>query len=109
MCGKYDPNIHHRRSIRLNGYDYSQEGWYYVTVCVQNQVCLFGNITNDQMQLNKAGHMVKVWWQKIGNKFPMVQTNEYIIMPNHFHGIVKINVYPHDKGQPHGVAPTMDI
>jgi len=122
MCGKYDPDIHHRHSIRLNWYDYSQEGWYYVTICAQNQACLFGNILNDQMQLNKAGLMVKTWWRKVSSKFPSVQTDEYIIMPNHFHGIVHITCQsrdklgqPHDKsgqlhrisGQPHGVAPTL--
>jgi REP element-mobilizing transposase RayT len=102
MCGKYDPNIHNRRSIRLDGYDYSQEGWYSVTICVQGHVCMFGDIVNDQMRLNEAGFMVRTWWRKVGSKFPPVQTDRYIIMPNHFHGIVNV------KGQPHGVAPTMN-
>ena len=77
---------------------------------------------NDQMRLNKAGVMVGTWWRKVGGKFPSVQTDEYIIMPNHFHGIVNIvgaapcgrpiinNAYgqPRSKsGQPHGVAPTL--
>ena len=100
MCGKYDSDIHHRRSIRLDGYDYSQDGWYSVTMCVQDRACMFGNIENDQMRLNEAGIMVRTWWRKVGGKFSSVQTDEYIIMPNHFHGIVNV------KGQPHGVAPT---
>jgi len=109
MCGKYDPNLHHRRSIRLNWYDYSQEGWYFVTMCAQNQACLFGNIVNDQMQLNKAGFMVSMWLRKISSKFTLVQTDENIIMPNHFHGIVHITCQSRDKsGQPNGVAPTMN-
>ncbi len=90
MSGKYEPNMHHRRSIRLPCYDYSQEGWYFVTICAQNQACMFGNIVNDQMRLNNAGLMVRTWWRKVGGKFPSVQTDGYIIMPNHFHGILNI-------------------
>ena len=79
---------------------------------------MFGNILNDQMRLNNAGFMVRTWWRKVGGKFHSVQTDEYIIMPNHFHGIVNIVGsalcgrdsklgQPRDKsGQPHGVAPT---
>jgi len=112
MSGKYDPNIHHRRSVRLDGYDYSQDGWYSVTMCAQNHACMFGNIVNDQMRLNNAGLMVRTWWRKVGGKFPSVQTDGYIIMPNHFHGIVNIaGAAPcgHDSklGQPRGVAPTL--
>ena len=124
MSGKYDPNIHHRHSIRLGCYDYSQDGWYFVTMCTQNHACMFGNIVNDQMQLNDAGVMVRTWWRKVGGKFPSVRTDEYIIMPNHFHGIVNIvgaapcgrpiignntaSGQPHGKsGQPRGVAPTL--
>ena len=119
MCGKYDPNMHHRRSIRLPWYDYSEDDWYFVTMCVQNHACMFGNILNDQMRLNNAGFMVRTWWRKVGGKFPSVQTDGYIIMPNHFHGIVNIvgaaptlnntSGQPRDKsGQPHGVAPTLN-
>ncbi len=61
---------------------------------------MFGDIVNDQMRLNEAGIMVSTWWRKVGGKFSSVQTDEYIIMPNHFYGIVNV------KGQPHGVAPT---
>ncbi|MHC4619946.1 MAG: transposase [Planctomycetota bacterium] len=119
MPGKYEPDIHHRRSIRLPCYDYSQDGWYFVTVCAQHHRCMFGNIVNDQMRLNEAGFMVRTWWQKVASKFPSVQTDEYIIMPNHLHGIVNIagaarcgghiidnnngSGQPHGKyGQPHG-------
>ena len=63
---------------------------------------MFGDIVNDQMRLNEAGIMVSKWWGKVGGKFSSVQTDRYIIMPNHFHGIVNV------KGQPHGVAPTMN-
>jgi REP element-mobilizing transposase RayT len=53
-------------------------------------MCLFGNIVNEQMRLNNAGLMIKKWWQKVGGKFPSVQTDKYVVMPNHFHGIIKI-------------------
>ena len=51
----FDPDIHHRRSIRLRGYDYSQAGAYFVTVCVQKNECLFGDVANGEMPLNDAG------------------------------------------------------
>ena len=83
----YNPDIHHRRSIRLQGYDYSSEGLYYVTMCVQNRECLFGEIKNDEMVLNDAGRMVEKWYQKIPSKFPDIVCHEMAIMPNHFHCI----------------------
>jgi REP element-mobilizing transposase RayT len=88
---KYDPQKHHRRSIRLKEYDYSQEGAYFVTICVKDMECLFGKIPDDQMHLNDAGLMIDKWWQKIPEKFPDIALGEYQVMPNHFHCIV-INV-----------------
>jgi putative transposase len=85
---KYDPKIHHRRSIRLKEYDYSQAGAYFITICVKDKSCLFGNILDDKMILNDAGAMVDKWWQKIPEKFPDIELDEYQIMPNHFHAIV---------------------
>ena len=81
----------HRRSIRIKGYDYSQEGYYFITICVQNRENLFGKILNNEMHLNEAGNMVKKWWLKLENKFPNFVLDEFIVMPNHFHGIVLIN------------------
>lgn len=126
MHEKYDPNIHHRRSIRIAGYDYSQDGWYFITICTQNRKYMFGEIMKDQMRLNDAGLMVKTLWQKLANKFPTVQTDEHIIMPNHFHGIINIAVgailcgrpdpdvadcilaqSQNNLGQPHRIAPTL--
>ncbi|MDB5281304.1 MAG: hypothetical protein JWO06_379 [Bacteroidota bacterium] len=88
---KYDPQKHHRKSIRLKGYDYSQEGAYFVTICVKDKECLFGKIADNAMRLNDAGLMIDKWWQKIPEKFPDIELGEYQIMPNHFHCIV-INV-----------------
>jgi REP element-mobilizing transposase RayT len=114
MSEKYDPNVHHRRSMRLAGYDYSQEGWYFITTCTQDRRCMFGAIMGDHMQLNDAGLMIESWWRKLSGKFPMVQTGEYIVMPNHFHGIINVGAAPcgrpsvdNESGQPHGVAPTL--
>ena len=56
---KYNPDIHHRRSIRLKGYDYSKEGLYFITTCTQNRLCLFGEIEKGGMILNDAGIMIK--------------------------------------------------
>jgi putative transposase len=85
---KYNPQIHHRRSIRLKGYDYSQAGLYFITICVKNRECLFGNIADGEMVLNDAGIMINKWWQKIHEKFPDIESDVYQIMPNHFHAIV---------------------
>jgi REP element-mobilizing transposase RayT len=86
----YDAEIHHRRSVRIKGYDYAQEGLYFVTICVQNKQCLFGNIANGKMELNEAGGMVDCWWKKLSQKFIEIELDKYAIMPNHFHGIIVI-------------------
>ncbi|RLD82224.1 MAG: hypothetical protein DRJ10_05265 [Bacteroidetes bacterium] len=65
----YNPKIHHRRSIRLKGYDYSQKGLYFITICVKNRTCLFGNITNGKMNLNDAGKMIKNQWLVLPERF----------------------------------------
>ena len=83
----YDPNIHHRRSIRLKGYDYASAGLYFVTICTQNRECLFGEIENDEMVLNDAGRMVERWYHKTQENFPDIVCHEMIVMPNHFHCI----------------------
>lgn len=87
---KYNPTIHHRRSIRLKGYDYSQAGLYYITICTQNQLCLFGDIQNQEMILNDAGKVINQWWNEMKCKYKNIELHEHIIMPNHFHGIIQI-------------------
>ncbi|KFI20472.1 hypothetical protein IB75_02855, partial [Nitrosococcus oceani C-27] len=84
----YNPEIHHRRSIRLQGYDYDQAGAYFVTVCTQNRACLFGNIVAGEMQLNDAGLTILRWYAELPNKFPAIACDEFICMPNHVHFIV---------------------
>jgi len=89
MKMKYNSDIHHRRSIRLNGYDYSQTGLYFITICTQNRLCLFGEIKNWEMILNDAGMMIDKWWNELKHKYRNIKLHEQIIMPNHFHGIVQ--------------------
>lgn len=80
-----------RRSMRLQGYDYSQAGIYFVTICVKNRECLFGEIKNEEMILNKLGRIVEKEWKKTPEKRKNVGLDEFIIMPNHLHGIIIIN------------------
>jgi len=87
---KYDPYKHHRRSIRLKGYDYSQPGWYFITICTNNREMLFGKIIGGKMELNAGGNIVKKYWRDIPNHYPDVALDEYVIMPNHVHGIINI-------------------
>lgn len=104
-------NPKNRRSIRLQGYDYSQAGLYYITICVQERLCLFGEVKNEGMILNDAGKMVEMEWFKLKDRFPNVKLHEYIIMPNHFHGILEIvneKGQSLNGGQPQGIAPTYD-
>lgn len=77
-----------RRSIRLKGYDYSQPGMYYVTICTQNRFSLFGEINNGKMVLNDAGNMVVYWYGELSNKFPDIKQDQCIVMPNHVHFIL---------------------
>ena len=87
---KYDPQTHHRRSIRLKGYDYSQAGAYFVTICTQHKACLFGHVENEAMVLNDAGRMVNEQWLALVDRFPGIGLGDFVTMPNHFHGILVI-------------------
>ena len=86
---RYAPEFHRRRSIRLSGYDYSQTGVYFVTVCTQDRACLFGSIADDDaLSWTAGGRMVADWWGEIPRKFPGIDTDAFVVMPNHIHGIV---------------------
>ena len=86
----YNPLIHHRRSIRLKGYDYSQAGLYFITICVQDRLHLFGKIHDGHIQHNEVGKMVSHWYNALENKFPKIKCHEMVVMPNHFHCIIEI-------------------
>jgi putative transposase len=85
---RYNPDIHHRRSIRLRGYDYSSVGAYFVTICTQDRLCLLGQIANSQMILIEAGEMISQIWNEIPQNYPGVKIDTFQIMPNHIHGII---------------------
>lgn len=122
----FKPEIHHRRSIRLQGYDYSQAGAYFVTLCNQNRECLQGEIVEGKMRLHAAGDMIQAVWNEIPDHYPGVDVAEFVVMPNHIHGIIietisrdcvgaaprgrPVPVPPHDHlgppGQAQGPAPT---
>ena len=99
---KYNPNIHHRKSIRLKGYDYSQAGAYFITICCENRMNRFGEITvgasladaqnvDAQMILNEYGQIAYNEWIKLTERFANFELDVFQIMPNHFHGIIVLN------------------
>lgn len=85
---KYDPAKHHRRSIRLKGYDYAQAGAYFITICTWQRECLFGEIINSEMQLSLWGEIVNLHWQNLPKYHRHLELDEFVIMPNHLHGII---------------------
>jgi putative transposase len=102
---KFNPEIHHRRSIRLKGYDYSRKGAYFVTMCIQNRECLLGKIVNNKMVLNDGGTMIESVWEEIPKAYPGTGIDIFQIMPNHVHAIILVGI----RGQPRGVAPTLSL
>ena len=88
---KFDSTIHHRRSIRLKEYDYSQEGYYYITICTKNKIEYFGKIVNGKMKLSDIGKIVCDEWIKTEQIRKNIKLDVWIVMPNHFHGIIIIN------------------
>ena len=86
----YNPNIHHRRSIRLKGYDYSQAGAYFITICCDDRKCLFGKIENGKMILNEYGNIAYNEWMKTPTLRKNVELGAFVVMPNHIHGIIFI-------------------
>jgi REP element-mobilizing transposase RayT len=83
-------DLSNRRSVRLKEYDYSQPGAYFVTICTSDRECLFGQIENGQVVLSAAGEIAQSVWLGLPNRFPLVTLDEYVIMPNHVHGIILV-------------------
>lgn len=105
---RFDRRKHNRCSIRLRGYDYSQAGAYFVTVCTFNQACLYGQVVEGEMRLNEYGLVVHKCWNELSSHYPYVETDEYAVMPNHLHGVILIiagagpslrSTYNHTLGQ----------
>jgi len=101
------PTRQNRRSIRLRGYDYSQAGAYFVTVCAQDRLCLFGGIADGEMRLNDAGRTVQTVWDALPDHYPQVEMDVCVIMPNHVHGIIILAVGAGFKPAPTKPAPAM--
>lgn len=89
---RFDPGGHHRRLLRLRGYDYSQPGAYFVTVCTKDGEGLFGEISDGSMRLNVSGEMVQECWVDLPRRYPYVELDAFVVMPNHIHGIIVISV-----------------
>ncbi len=94
---KFDPEKHHRHSIRLPDYDYSQSGAYFVTICVQNRECIFGEVANGRVNLSPFGEIAQRFWTQIAERYPDVELGEFVVMPNHLHGIVVIKPDDSDR------------
>jgi putative transposase len=86
----YHPNRHHRRSIRLRGYDYATPGTYFVTICAQNRLRLFGAIADGVMIRSQAGELISSIWESLPLRFPTVELDVFVVMPEHFHAIVAL-------------------
>jgi putative transposase len=102
----YNPKIHNRKSIRLQGYDYSRAGLYFISFCVKARACLFGKIENGVMTLNELGNIANDFWLEIPKHYPQVELHEHVVMPNHIHGIIEITgaQTPTPVGTRHGVS-----
>ncbi|MCU0858889.1 MAG: hypothetical protein MUC65_10865, partial [Pontiellaceae bacterium] len=110
--GKYDPAVHHRRSIRLRGYNYSGRGVYFVTILAQNRRRLFGTVVNGRMALSDTGRIAARCWQEIPQHFPHVALDAWVVMPDHVHGILVIQEDGHGgtisgEERPHGTSRTI--
>jgi len=86
----YNSSIHHRRSIRLKGYDYSGDGLYFLTICTQDRTKLFGEVVNGDMVLNEAGRKADQCWLEIPEHFKNVILHDFVVMPNHVHGVIEL-------------------
>lgn len=87
----FHKKLPNRKLNRLSSYDYSQPGAYFITICVKNRERVFGEIKNGKMILNEMGEITKKCWMEIPLHFPHILLDEYIIMPDHIHGILMIN------------------
>ena len=87
----FDPAIHHRRSIRLKDYDYSQPGAYFVTVCTHGRECALGEVLDDAVILNYSGLIVQECWEQLPDHYFHVDLDAFVVMPNHVRGIIVFN------------------
>jgi putative transposase len=93
-----DPARHHRRTLRLQGYDYRRPEAYFVTVCTQGRACLFGEIAEGIVRLDAAGEMVEKWWEELAHRFANATPLDHVVMPNHLHGVLMPLDAPNNRG-----------
>lgn len=91
MSSQYDSQRHHRRSIRLRGYDYTQAGVYFVTIVTHGRECLFGDVVEGEMRHNASGEIAQTCWEDLVNHYAHVELDAFVVMPNHVHGIILLN------------------
>lgn len=89
-----------RKNLRLPHYDYSQAGYYFVTLCTHKMKSLFGMINMGKMECNRLGNIVEQSWRESSKLRQNIVIHEYIVMPNHFHGIVEICKNSQNDDQP---------
>jgi len=88
---KYNPLIHHRRSIRLKDYDYAKAGAYFITICCEDRLHRFGKVSDNKMILNESGTIAYNEWINLSDRFPNFELDVFQIMPNHMHGIIVLS------------------
>lgn len=98
----YNPKVHHRQSIRLRRYDYSQPGWYFITICAYERRMIFGDIVDGQIILNGTGKIVEKYWREITSSYYQINLHDFVIMPNHLHGIIRLV-------RAQFIAPNLDV
>ena len=106
----HDPQRHHRRSIRLRGYDYALAGAYFVTICTEGHVCLFGDVVGSIMVPNRAGEVAQQAWDALPQRFTSLTLDAFVLMPNHIHGILAfVGDDAAAEGGAASSAPTGDV
>lgn len=85
-----DPKVHHRRSIRLRGYDYARSGWYFLTISTRGKEPVFGEVAGWETWLNRYGRVVAECWNEMPQHYPRLRLDEFVVMPSHVHGIIEL-------------------
>ncbi|AFZ35144.1 hypothetical protein Sta7437_1577 [Stanieria cyanosphaera PCC 7437] len=80
-----------RKSLRLPKYDYSANGAYFITICIKNRECLLGKVHDSQVILNEFGQIITNIWSSLSTRYEQIELDEFVVMPNHIHGIIIIN------------------
>jgi putative transposase len=91
MTTSFNPDIHHRQTVRLKAYDYSQASAYFITVCTHERECLFGGVADGEIRLNGFGEIVREEWLRSAEIRQEIEIDAFVVMPNHLHGIIVIN------------------